>query len=303
MGLRMVKFWVFMISSRLLSVLLVFFCGVLGLPSVAQADEGPVPVADTPVAPESDEASLVPVPRSLHEDALGRPFPDPDLLRHSQSTMALGITLSASGAAFMVAGITLGTSIARGQVLVDGRSRWMPLGLIGGGSMLALAGVPLASSGSQMRAQLLRKARGVERLPRTVANERRYWNASLRAQYGRTITIFGGASILMGTLALAAVAGLIGTPQYDPRFWAAPVISFAVGGGFIPAGLLLRKRALAAMEVVRDEVDPLRQPGGVLGLGEKPTGQAGPPRPLLSMTRDESGRSGFVFGLAWSGTF
>jgi len=297
-----------MTSSRLPAVFLAFVFAVFGTAPSARADESAASspaveagASEVGATPEVEVAS-VPVIPSLHEDSLGRRFPDPDLLRRSEGMMALGITLSASGGALMLAGITLGTSIARGEVLVGGQSRWLPVGLMAGGSMLGLAGVPLASAGSQMRGQLLRKVKGVEKLPRTVANERRYWDASLRAQYGRTITISGGASILMGTLALAAVVGLVGTPQYDPRFWAAPVISFALGGGFIPAGMVMRKRALAAMEVVRDEVDPLRQPGGALGLLGRPAPQVAPPRPLLSMTRDDNGRSGLVFGLAWSGT-
>jgi hypothetical protein len=299
----MVKFWISMSSFRLPAVFLAFVMAASGLASLAQAEEQApsTPSSATEGAGGEVTAGSALVIPSLHEDALGRPFPDPELLRRSEGLMALGITLSASGGALMVAGITLGTSIARGEVLVGGRSRWLPVGLMAGGSMLGLAGVPLASSGAQMRAQLLRKVKGVEKLPRTVANERRYWDASLKAQYGRTITISGGASILMGTLALAAVVGLVGTPQYDPRFWAAPAVAFAMGGGFIPAGMVMRKRALAAMEAVRDEVDPLRQPGGALGLLRRPAPKVAPPRPLLSMTRDDNGRSGLVFGLAWSG--
>jgi hypothetical protein len=115
------------------------------------------------------------------------------------------------------------------------------------------------------------------------------------------MTISGGASVLLGTLALVAVAGLMGTEQYDPRLWGAPVVSFALAGAMIPGGLVMRKRALAAMESVRDEVDPLRQPGGTFRSRAFPSPQIEPPRPLLSMTRDGAGRTGVVFGLSWSG--
>jgi hypothetical protein len=273
---------------------------VFGQPSVAAAGDTSG-AEEASVADEPEATSPAPTLPSLHHDALGRPFPDPKLLRRAEGMMALGITLTASAGVLTIAGLTLGTSIARGQILVGERGRLVPLALMGGGSVLGLVGVPLASSGSQMRGQLLRKTKGVERLPRTVANESRYWNAALRAQYGRSMTISGGASILLGTLAMVAVAGLVGTEQYDPRLWAAPLVSFGLAGAMIPGGLAMRKRALAAMESVRDAVDPLRQPGGTLGSRASPSPQLEPPRPLLSMTRDDAGRTGVVFGLSWSG--
>ena len=283
------------LPSQTLVALLGFLLVVLH-PSLARSGEA----AETPSAEASEEEQSVPqaTPPSLDKDALGRPFPDPKLFRRSQGMMALGISLTIGAGALTVVGLNMGTAIARGELLVGPQGRLVPVGMMAGGSLLGFIGVPLASSGAQMRAQLLRKARGVEKLPRTVANERRYWNASLRAQYGRSLTIAGGASILMGTLVTVAVAGLMGTDQFDARMWAAPVVAFASAGGLIPAGITMRKRALADIESVRDEVDPLRQPGGALGQYRGPMLDL--PRPLLSMTQDLQGRRGALVGMSWS---
>jgi hypothetical protein len=251
--------------------------------------------------PDTSPALLATPVLSLDRDALGRPFPDPRLLRRSQGMMALGISLTVGAGALAVVGLNMGTAIARGELLVGRQGQFIPLYLIAGGSALGFVGLPLASAGSQMRAQLLRKARGVEKLPRTVANESRYWNASLRAQYGRSLTISGGASLLMGTLVTVAVAGLVGTEQYDPRFWVAPVVAFGSAGAMIPAGMLMRKQALKDMEQVRDEVDPLRQPGGTLSRRAQPRFDL--PRPRVSMTQDKSGKKQTVFGMSWSMTY
>ena len=261
-------------------------------------DEAPESTDEAPKSTDESDRLLTTPLLSLDKDALGRPFPDPRLLRRSQGMMALGISLTVGAGALAVVGLNMGTAIARGELLVGRQGQFIPLYLIAGGSALGFVGVPLASAGSQMRAQLLRKARGVEKLPRTVANESRYWNASLRAQYGRSLTISGGASLLMGTLVTVAVAGLVGTEQYDPRFWAAPAIAFGSAGAMIPAGLLMRKQALKDMEQVRDEVDPLRQPGGTLSRRVEP--QFDLPRPRISMTQDKSGNKQTVFGMSWS---
>ena len=133
----------------------------------------------------------------------------------------------------------------------------------------------------------------------------------MQADYARTITIGGGGSILLGTLSLVAVAGLVGQSGYDPRLWAAPIASFALGGALIPAGIEMRKRALAKMEKVRDAVDPLRQKGGKLSmvapseddlqpLARRARPQPSIPQPLVSLTRDNRGNAGTVLGLAWS---
>ena len=156
----------------------------------------------------------------------------------------------------------------------------------------------MLSAGLQMNKQLRRKTKGTEKLPRSVANESRYWNAYLRAHYGRAITISGGASLLMGTLVVVAVAGLVGTEQYDPRFWLGAVGTFVAAGVQIPGGLVMRKRALRDMEDVRDEVDPLRQSGGKFSRRVVP--QPSLPAPLVVLGPDGRGDQALHYGLSWS---
>lgn len=245
----------------------------------------------------SEEARPAPAGPDLTRDALGRSFPDPVLLARSRAFVGFGITMTVGSAVMTLVGLNLGSAIARGQILIGENAR-IGLGVFfAGGSMLGFVGVPMLSAGTHMNKQLKRTIKGTEKLPRTVANEARYWRAYVRSQYGRSLSLSGGASLLMATLATVAVAGIMNTDRYDPRLWIGVVGSYAAGAAMIPGGLALRKAALRDMEAVRDEVDPLRQPGGKLSRRVVP--RPGLPSPLLTTVGDGRGGRVLHVGLSW----
>ncbi len=242
-------------------------------------------------------------------DDLGRPFPNPDFLKKAQGWTAGGVVLTAVGGGLMLTGLTLGSSVARGELQLPGTSIGLDLadnpdnaGLIDGaifigstllsGMILALVGVPMLSAGTFTTKQLLRTIKGAEKVPRTVANEWVFWQGVIRQQYGQAFSIAGGAGVAFGILAIVAVAVTLDTEAYDPLLWIAVAPGFGLAAGFLPTGLLLIRDGKRMQKDTWDAVDPRRQS----------MFQPGIPMPMLSMTQAGTERAA-VFGWAWSGRF
>ena len=239
------------------ALLLAFLCALA--PAVGYADDG----AEAPSEPAPSEAEEpataglpTPAPRT---DDLGRPFPDPRLVHRAGGWTVGGITMSAVGGGLMVGGMFLGSAVARGEVEVKDPTRTgVAIGaLFGGGALLLGSGIPLASAGTFTSKQLDRSIKGAPKVPRTVANERRYWDAYLQRQFGQSMAVTGGGTILMGVVTIAGVVATIGTEYYKPtEMWLGVAGTFAGGAGIMIAGILLQKDADKAMDAVRKEVDP-----------------------------------------------
>ena len=255
--------------SRLVSLLLSF--ALLFAPLLAYADDGAAP------APEPEPELAAPA----RVDDLGRPFPDPLLLRRSRTWTGLGAGMTGLGSAMVVTGLFVGSAFARGEIVPPRLELAGPLGdrlgdnagaiipvvvLLGGGLLLDVVGVPLLSAGMFMNKQLRRTIKGAEKVPRTVANEERYWNAYASRMFAQAMMITGGGQAILGVLTLVAIAALIGTENYDPWMWLAVGGEFVAGAAFIVGGLLLARDADQKMEGVRDEVDPMRQQQALLQL-------------------------------------
>jgi hypothetical protein len=216
----------------------------------ANPDEAPAdPPADTP------EVAPAPAPRV---DALGRPFPDPKLLARARGQTVGGITMAGVGGAALVAGLFVGSSVARGDVRIGtAEETGVVLGAtFGTGLGLLAAGIPLASTGSFTSAQLTRTIKGAEKVPRTVANEALYWDYYGQRQIGQTLTVSGGGAVLMGVVATAAAVAIVDSDFYKPGIWAG--VGGAYGGGalLIVLGAVLQKDADARMDALSREVDP-----------------------------------------------
>ena len=239
----------------------------------APADEAPADEAPAGEAPAVDDeaAKLL---KALTTDSLGRPYPNPEILKITRRWRTGGYVMTGTGAAMLVGGLTAGSALARnsdpdqigetlnsdnpfanapppGAILVGG--------LFGGGGVLLLTGVPLLSSGEFATKQLLRTIKGAEKVPRTIANELDYWRAYMDLQYGQGTSIGGGFTVAFGVLSMVAVGALVGTDRYKPEFWTIPVGLFAGGGAMLGVGLATTKKAKDSMEAIRDEKDPLRQ--------------------------------------------
>ena len=221
---------------------------------------------DEPRAATSESEADAPVPAPLVAplaavDDLGRPFPDPRLLNRARGWTVGGIAMSAVGGGLVVGGLFLGSSIARGELQLGSSQRTGALlgSTFGVGAVLLAAGIPTLSAGTFTTAQLNRTIKGAEKVPRTVANEGRYWNAGLERQFGQALTVSGGGTVLMGVVSTAAVVALVGTEVYKPGYWG--IVAGTYGGGalMIVAGMLLQKDADATMEAISLEVDPYRQ--------------------------------------------
>jgi len=236
-------------------------------------------------------------------DALGRPFPDPGLLRLARRWTISGAVLTVAGSSLFLAGMLLSSAAARGQLVVPTEAFYGFGALLGGGPSLVLVGLPLLSSGTFTRGQLLRTIKGVAKVPRTVANERSYWEAYQLGLYGQAVAIGGGASLLMGVLGLVAAGLAVNSEYYDARLWAVPAIALPVGGAMIVAGLLMGKASKAKMERIQNAVDPFRQKPET----SRSSTSSVPPRalalvPMPSLTPAPDGRGGVVprASLNWS---
>ena len=192
----------------------------------------------------------------------------------------------------------LGSGFARGELapplignLNATQSALLPtLTLLGGGVVFGFLGVPTLSAGLYMNKQLRRTIKGAEKVPRTVANEERFWNAYLGKMFAQTLMVAGGGSILLGTLGMVAVGALVATDRYDPLYWLIPAGLFVGGGVMLGGGLALNKQSKERMEDVFDEVDPMRQKqASVFSLG-----------PSVSVTRHGQDELRAAFGWAFA---
>jgi hypothetical protein len=250
-----------------------------------------------------------PVARGLTPfDALGRPFPDPALLRMARGWTVGGAVLTVSGASMMLTGMLLGSAAARGQLVLPDGAQYGFFVLLAGGPGLLFAGLPLMASGTFTTGQLLRTIKGVPKVPRTVANERRYWQGYQLGLYGQAVVIAGGATVLMGVLGLVAASFAVGSEYYNPAVWAIPIGSFASSAGLIVLGLLMQRASKAKMEKIRDAVDPFRQDPATSKTSAAPAGispgaLALLPMPSFSVAADARGRSEARASLRWSFSF
>jgi hypothetical protein len=279
------------VRSRLTSLLLVLF---ILAPGVVQAEESAP--ADEPAMTEGEVADA----RARGQiDDLGRVFPDPFLLQRSRSWTGAGAVLTVGGVALLAGGMTLGLSYARGELEPPPQGTFSLLTMFVGGASMAFVGLPLLSAGWYMNQQLRRTIKGAEKVPRTVANEPRYWSAYAARMYGQGMMVTGGGSILLGVLAIVGVGALVGTEVYDPGLWAGVVMPFGAGATLIVGALVLQKAADAQMEAVRDRVDPRRQ----TSLRRGPDPLAFVPVVTGGRGRRPDGLDETRLGLAWAFAF
>lgn len=233
-------------------------------------------------------------------DDLGRPFPDPALLRRSGQWLGAGAILTASGAGLMLGGMTLGLAYAREEIEKPAQGTFAVLSMFVGGASCGFVGVPLVSAGWYMRQQLTRRIKGAEKVPRTVANEARYWSAYAARMYGQAMMVTGGGSVLLGVLAIVAVGALVGTDLYEPGLWAGVAQPFGVGATLIAGAIVLQKAADARMEEVRREVDPMRREASATRL---PDPLAFVPAVVGGRAALPDGRVDSRVGLVWGWAF
>ncbi len=224
-------------------------------------------IALAPVAAEAGDAPPLEAPAAQASatprvDDLGRPFPDPMLVRRAQGWTGGGIALSATGGGLMVAGLFVGSALARGEIEVqEGRLPGVGIGfLLGGGALMLGTGIPLASAGGFTSKQLARTIKGAPKVPRTVANDGRYWNAYLERQMGQSLSVIGGGTLLMGVVVIAGVVATIETEYYKPvGMWIGVAGTFTGGAAVLALGVLLQRDADKRMSAVKKEVDPYHQ--------------------------------------------
>lgn len=272
----------------------------------AQRAEGTGPTSASPAtsapaaSPSVPQSQPAPPPVTI-VDGLGRPFPDPKVLGKANGWTGGGAALTGIGAGLLVSGLFLGSALARGEIgtgfsgVRDGGpvdpTAGAVAGMFFGGAISLMIGVPTLSAGTFTRGQLLRTIKGAEKVPRTVANEQRYWNAYLQRQYGQALAVAGGGELLLGVLTIAAVAATVGTEFYDPRMWLTCLAPFGMGSAFLILGLKMQQGADTKMKTIRDEVDTYRAPGAQVAL------------PLPYLARTDGPDPATVGGLALVGTF
>jgi len=269
------------------SLLLVL--SLLAVPGSVLASEPGEAEEASPSTAESPAPGLEPV------DALGRPFPDPEILLRARRWTIAGATITVAGVSTMMAGMLLGSAALRGQISVPTEGMYVFAGLLIGGPVLLVAGLPLLSAGNFTRGQLTRKIKGVPKVPRTVANEWAYWRAYSLRLFGQSAVIAGGAAVMMGVLGLVAAGFSAESEYYRPEIWAFPASAFSSGAGLIIGGLLLQKSSRAKMEQIRDDVDPFRRSPSESGSAA-PSIRRGPaaalallPLPGISVASDRHG--------------
>ncbi len=227
-------------------------------PPPAEAPAAEAPAVEPPPAP-APAATASATPRT---DDLGRPFPDPMLLRRAKGWTAGGIALSAVGGGLMVTGLFVGSAMARGEIeVLDGRRAGAGVGILfGGGALMMGTGIPLASAGGFTAKQLNRTIKGAPKVPRTVANDGRYWNAYLERQIGQSLSVIGGGTMLAGVVVIAGVVATIDTEYYRPvEMWLGVAGTFTGGAAVLILGVLLQKDADKKMTSIKKEVDPYYQ--------------------------------------------
>jgi len=222
-------------------------------PEAEEAEE-----AEAAEAAEEAEAAEAPPPAPQRVDGLGRPFPDPLILERAKGQTIGGLAMAATGGAAMLTGLFVGSAVAREEIsLGTPEQTGVILGAtFGVGTLLLATGIPTMSTGTFTTKQLNRTIKGAEKVPRTVANEQRYWTLYGQRQAGQTMTVGGGGSILLGVVGIAAVVATIDTEFYRPEAWAGVGGTFGAGAGMIVAGILLQRDADQRMEALKKEVDP-----------------------------------------------
>ena len=202
----------------------------------------------------------------------------------------------------VIAGLMLGSAIARGELVVPETSAFAFSGLLLGGPWLTFAGLPMLSAGNFVRGQLNRTIKGVPKVPRTVANERDYWKAHYLGLQGQATTIAGGGSVMLGVLGLVAAAFAMESPMYTPLIWLFPANAFGFGAGMIAGGLAMQRSSKVKKERIRDAVDPLRQEAQrgaqAPAVGSGP--QAYPPLPALAVARSSTGELVASASVSWT---
>jgi len=166
--------------------------------------------------------------------------------------------------------------------------------------------------------QLDRTIKGAEKVPRVVANEKRFWKAVMGEHVGRTVAIGGGGSLLLGVVALAGVAATLDTEFYDARYWAAVAGTFGGGAAMVALGVLVEQKSRQKQEAIRDEVDPYRQKLRLEEAGGTPAPEPdqgaapapgvqpviGPPMPsLVPVPPTKTQQAGLAIGLSWGIAF
>lgn len=191
-------------------------------------------------------------------DSLGRPFPDPLLVKRAQAQTVGGITMAGMGGAAFVVGMFVGSSVARGDIEIGtANETGALLGVtFGVGAVLIGVGIPMASTGTFTTKQLNRTIKGSEKVPRTVANEALYWDYYGQRQAGQALTVSGGGAVLMGVVATAGAVAIVGSEFYKPEIWAGVAGAYGGGAAMIVVGALLQKDADERMEALKKEVDP-----------------------------------------------
>lgn len=239
-------------------------------------------------------------------DSQGRVFPNPDILKNARTQFGVGVGLTVGGAVLLFTGMMVGSAAARGELtlppspfpsliqsdrLEDGFGDGFTfIGITAGvGLGLILAGVPIMSVGNFTTRQMLRTIRGAEKVPRTVANEDRYWKALMTQHMGQALGIVGGAVIAFGIIALVAQGATLDTRFYAPWRWVLGPAILAGGVGVLVLGIELTKKGRSTQDAVWDEVDPRRQKAAVY---------PGIPVPIVSY-RDGNRWAGVGWSLAW----
>ncbi|GEM_PF-1765508 len=288
--------WVYSPKPMQRSFALLVTLLLLAGPSLARAEDG---VAAGPLIPPVDDQ--------------GRPFPDPALVGEAKARTVAGIAATGVGAGLMVGGLFFGSSVARGEIPGNNLTYAGLGGMLGGGIGLLSAGVPTLSVGVYTAKQLDRTIKGAEKVPRTVANERRFWDAVMGEHIGRTIAIGGGGTLLMGVVSIAGVSATIDTEYYKPWYWAAVAGTLGGGAGMVGLGVLIERNSRAKQEAIRDEVDPYRKKRLEGAPSESDAAPAstssvepilGVPVPtLVPLPPTETTPGGVSLGLGWSFAF
>ena len=243
-----------------MSVLAAF--SLLMAPAVARAQASPA-------------AAVAPPTASV--DTMGRPFPDPTILNNARLQAGIGAGLTAASAGFLFTGMMVGSAAARGELIlprmpgprliqsdriddssIDG---FAFIGIFAGiGIVMAFVGIPLLSVGMFTTKQMLRTIKGAEKVPRTVANEARYWRGLQTQHFGQAIGIAGGALVAVGVVAIVGQGATVGTQLYDPVGWAIGPSILVGGVAILVLGIKMTQKGRATQKAVWHEVDPRRQP-------------------------------------------
>ena len=213
----------------------------------AGGDEETAP-SDAPVVPAAP----------ARVDSLGRPFPNPVVMQRARAQTVGGIVMAGVGGAAMMTGLFVGSAVAREEIKIGtAQETGAVLGAtFGVGAGLLGLGIPIVSTGTFTTKQMNRTIKGAEKVPRTVANETRYWDYYGQRQAGQALTVSGGGAVLMGVVATAGAVALIGSEFERPEIWAAVGGTYGGGAAAIVLGILLQKDADKRMDALAREVDP-----------------------------------------------